>query len=83
MIAFLSSLWGKFAGFALAIVGILAALAKIKRDGVKQGRLEERAKALEAQNQAIRERGEIDAEISAMSDDDVRKRLHEHWARYQ
>lgn len=81
MIGFLSTLWGKIAGAALAILAILSAIAKIRRDGVKQGRAEERAKAQAAQTQAIKDRRTSDEVVENLADNSVRERLRSRWSR--
>lgn len=76
MIALLSGIWGKVAGWALAAAGVLAILAT----AYSKGKAAERAAQSTRDYEAMTEAQKIDEAVAGNAPDENRKEL-EKWSR--
>lgn len=84
----LAALCGRFYGWILGALGLLAALATVYRKGITAGKAVEQKKATERDlteakqhAETIRETSNAQAEVSRLPDSDVRQRLRDKWTR--
>ncbi len=75
ILGFFGGVWGKIAAAGGVVLGIILALVGLRKSGVKEGQLKEKAKAQEAAIKAVKDRQEVEDEVDSLADADVRERL--------
>lgn len=84
----IAALWGRFYGWALGALAVVAAVAGIYLRGRAAGKKVEQAKATEqdladerAKSETLREASDVQIEVSRLPADDVHQRLQRKWTR--
>lgn len=84
----IAGLWGRFYGWALGALAVLAAIAAVYLRGRSAGKQVEQQKATKrevaqerARTETIQEVHDVQTEVARLPDDAVRERLRQSWTR--